>query len=241
MNLFRTQIEDKTQEIRDEQFQVTEARVVPSIESKDLTFSNSGKAFYATIVYIDIRHSSELLDKHRYVNVAKLLTAYYNAIVRVASKEKGEIRSFNGDSLLVFFMGTDESVIAKAFCSAMEMSHTIINIVNPLMRNLSNLDFGIGIDYGKVLAVKVGKRGDNANKDLVWIGNGVNRATKISDKCRAPYHIGLSEKVYNYLNLSQLYKDKAIRFFRIPRWTESSLIYNGKEEKMYKTSLYKEI
>lgn len=49
MNLFRTQIEDKTQEIRDEQFQVTEARVVPSIESKDLTFSNSGKAFYATI------------------------------------------------------------------------------------------------------------------------------------------------------------------------------------------------
>lgn len=241
MNLFRANIEEKTQIIRDEQFRVTDARIIPSIDTKDLTFNNSGKAFYATVLYIDIRRSSELLEKHHYTNVAKLLTAYYNAIVRIASKEGGEIRSFNGDSLLVFYMGTDSETMTKALRSAMEMCYAINTIVNPIMRNLTNLDFGIGIDYGKVLAVKVGKGGNSDNKDIVWIGNGVNRATKISDLCSRPYSIGVSERLLKKVELMSLYKDKAVSITQSPRWRQNQLLYNGKTEHIYKTSMFREI
>lgn len=239
MNLFRIQIEDKTKSIRDERFEEKEARVIPTIDTLDLTFNNVGKVFYATILYIDIRHSSQLLETHHYANVAKLLSAFYNAIVRVANQAGGEIRSFNGDSLLVFFKGTEEETITNAICSAMKMSYAITEIVNPLMKGLSDLDFGIGIDYGKVLAKKVGISG-SVNKDLIWIGNGVNRATKICDKCKAPYHIGISEKLLKRLDRQMMYSSDADGYTR-SMWHQSVIVYNEKSERIYKTSYYMEI
>lgn len=239
MNLFRRQIEDRTRAIRDEQFNEKTARTIPTLDSIDLTFNNVGKAFYATILYIDIRHSSELLESHRYANVAKLLSAYYNAIVRIANQDGGEIRSFNGDSLLVFFMGTEEDTIVKAICSAMRMCYAITHIVNPLMNGLSNLDFGIGIDYGKVLAKKVGISG-SVNKDLIWIGKGVNRATKISDRCKSPYHIGISDKLFQKLDSTMIYAIDE-RGQKTSVWVQGSMSYNGKLETMHKTSYYIEI
>lgn len=96
------QICDQARQIRYREFSVTKARVVPTLDSSDLTFGTTGKAFYGTVLDIDIRHSTDLLNNHRYTTVAKMLMAYYNAIVRVAKETGGEIRSFNGDSLLVF-------------------------------------------------------------------------------------------------------------------------------------------
>ncbi len=44
---------------------------------------------------------------------------------------------------------------------------------------------GIGIDYGKMLATKVGiiKRGseNTENKSLVWVGKPANTASKLTD------------------------------------------------------------
>ena len=239
MNLFRKQIEDRTRAIRDEQFEEKTARVVPTLDTVELTFNNVGKAFYATILYIDIRHSSELLETHRYANVAKLLSAYYNAIVRIANQDGGEIRSFNGDSLLVFYMGAEEETISKAICSAMRMCYAITHIVNPLMKGLSNLDFDIGIDYGKVLAKNVGISG-SLNKDLIWIGRGANRATKISDKCKFPHNIGISNKLFQKLDSTMLYAiDEQGQKSSV--WVQSSMFYNGNSETIHKTSYYIEI
>lgn len=239
MNLFRKSLEDRTKAIREEQFISKPARVIPTLDSSDLTFNNVGKWFYATILYIDIRHSSQLLENHHYDNVAKLLSAFYNAIVRVANQDDGKIRSFNGDSLLVFYMGTEEETITKAIRSAMKMSYAIKEIINPLMKKLTNLDFGIGIDYGKVLAKKVGISGGE-NKDLIWIGNGVNRATKISDKCRAPYHIGISDKLFRRLAGDMVYSRDSHGQIK-SMWVSANISYNGQNETIYKTSYYMEI
>lgn len=237
MIVTKQQLEDKTKSIRDEQFNESEISLIPTLETQGLTFGNSGRYFYATILYIDIRRSSKLLDCHYYANVAKLLTAFYNAIVRVANQDGGEIRSFNGDSLLVFYKGTENDTVGKAVQSAMKMSFAINEVVNPIMKSLSNMDFGIGIDYGKVLVTKVGIGGASNNKDLIWIGNGVNRATKISDQCQSPYHIGISERLYNKLDYSLRYtKD----FFYRPQsmWRSQTFEYNGGVEKMYQTNYH---
>lgn len=233
MIINKKQIEDKTKEIRDTCFQETSAYVIPSIDSADLTFGNKGKSFYATILYIDIRQSSQLLEAHRYENVAKLLTAFYNAIVRIANEDGGEIRSFNGDSLLVFFNGTEENTIRRAICSAMRMVYAITEIINPTMTNLSDLDFGIGIDYSKVLVTKVGIGGSHTNKDLVWIGRGVNRAAKISDRCRKPSYIGISERLFTRLDDSLKYSTKGTDV-----WNQTTMTYNNRVENIYTTNYY---
>ena len=237
MIVSKQQLEEKTIAIRNEQFNQSETSLIPTLETQGLTFGNSGKYFYATVLYIDIRQSSKLLDSHHYANVAKLLTAFYNAIVRVANQDGGEIRSFNGDSLLVFYKGTENDTVGKAVQSAMKMSFAINNVVNPVMKNLSNIDFGIGIDYGKVLATKVGIGGCSNTKDLIWIGNGVNRATKISDLCQCPYHIGISERLYDKLDYSLKYtKDLFNR--SISMWTSKTLNYNEDMEIMYQTNYH---
>lgn len=237
MIVSKSQLEEKTKSIRDERFSEVATSVIPTLETPGLTFGNSGKYFYATVLYIDIRQSSKLLDCHYYVNVAKLLTAFYNAIVRIANQDGGEIRSFNGDSLLVFYKGTEHDTVGKAVRSAMKMSFAINNVVNPIMKNLSNIDFGIGIDYGKVLVTKVGIGGCSNKKDVIWVGNGVNRATKISDLCQSPYHIGISERLYNKLDYSLKYtKDLFNR--PISMWTSKTLNYNEDLEIMYQTNYH---
>lgn len=233
MIVSKSQLEEKTKSIRDERFSEVETSVIPTLETPGLTFGNSGKYFYATVLYIDIRQSSKLLDCHYYVNVAKLLTAFYNAIVRIANEDGGEIRSFNGDSLLVFFNGTEENTKRRAICSAMRMVYAITEIINPTMTNLSDLDFGIGIDYSKVLVTKVGIGGSHTNKDLVWIGRGVNRAAKISDRCRKPSYIGISERLFTRLDDSLKYSTKGTDV-----WNQTTMTYNNRIENIYTTNYY---
>ena len=233
MIVSKSQLEEKTKSIRDERFSEVETSVIPTLETLGLTFGNSGKYFYATVLYIDIRQSSQLLEAHRYENVAKLLTAFYNAIVRIANEDGGEIRSFNGDSLLVFFNGTEEDTIRRAICSAMRMVYAITEIINPTMTNLSDLDFGIGIDYSKVLVTKVGIGGSHTNKDLVWIGRGVNRAAKISNRCRKPSYIGISERLFTRLDDSLKYSTKETDV-----WKQTTMTYNNRVENIYTTNCY---
>lgn len=233
MIVSKSQLEEKTKSIRDERFSEVETSVIPTLETPGLTFGNSGKYFYATVLYIDIRQSSQLLEAHRYENVAKLLTAFYNAIVRIANEDGGEIRSFNGDSLLVFFNGTEEDTIRRAICSAMRMVYAITEIINPTMTNLSDLDFGIGIDYSKVLVTKVGIGGSHTNKDLVWIGRGVNRAAKISNRCRKPSYIGISERLFTRLDDSLKYSTKETDV-----WKQTTMTYNNRVENIYTTNCY---
>lgn len=229
-----TQISEQARQIRYREFSVTNANVVPTLDSPVLTFGTTGKSFYGTVLYIDIRHSTDLLNNHRYTTVAKMLIAYYNAIVRVAKETRGEIRSFNGDSLLVFYKGDIISSANQAVRAAFLMTTAIVQYVNPAMGGLTDLDFGIGIDYGKVLVTKVGMGGANQNKDLIWIGKAVNRSTKISDKCKNPFYIGISDKIYE--NLEQNIKYQSTVFHRLANiWSDCSLYVGDAEEKMYRT------
>jgi len=76
---------------------------VPTLDDSRLTFGNKGLKFEATVLFIDLRGSTALLNNHNKSTVAKIHKAYYYAIVKISKLLGGENRSFNGDSLLVFF------------------------------------------------------------------------------------------------------------------------------------------
>lgn len=166
---------------------------------------------------------------------------YYHAIVKIAKATGGEIRSFNGDSLLVFYQGTTKDSLSTAVKAAMQMKFAIQTLLNDNLKNYTDIDFGIGIDHGKILATKVGIGGTDETKDLIWIGNAVNRATKISDKCQTSYNIGISECIYNNLLDYVKYHEKDNGYFvkqKIDMWSRENLIYNNEYESYYKTNYY---
>ena len=233
-------IKNKVKEIEGEAFQVEEVYSIPTISNSKLTFGCKGLEFTATVLYIDMRGSTAILNKHRKRVVAKIHMLYYHAIVKIAKATGGEIRSFNGDSLLVFYQGSTEESVSNAIKAAMQMKYSIKTLLNENLKHYTDIDFGIGIDHGKILATKVGIGGTDETKDLIWIGNAVNKAAKISDQCKSDYNIGISELVYNHLLDYVKYKEKDGLLFkrRVNMWYIDYFTYNGKTEEYYKTNYY---
>lgn len=231
----------KAKEIRNATFVKKDTYSIPNIDTSTLTFGCTGLNFPATVLYIDMRGSTKVLNIHQRRVVAKIHMTYYHAIVKVAKEDGGEIRSFNGDSLLVFFYGKTAEVACKAVRSAMKMNYAINKIVNETLKDYIDINFGIGIDCGDVLATKVGVGGTYENKDLIWIGNAVNRSTRISDECKSPYHIGISKAVYDKLEESLLHIEKKNQWgylYKEEVWSSAWLNYNDSFETMYKTSCW---
>lgn len=234
----------KAKEIESEAFQTEKVYFVPTISNSKLTFGCKGLEFDATTLYIDMRGSTAILNKHTHKVVAKIHMLYYHAIVKIAKATGGEIRSFNGDSLLVFYQGTTIDILSEAVKAAMQMKYAIKILLNENLKNYTDIDFGIGIDYGKILATKVGVGGTDETKDLIWIGNAVNKATKISDMCQSSYNIGISEKVYNNLLDNVKYVEEENFFggkIKSDIWRRDYVTYNDKIEDCYKTNFYCEL
>jgi class 3 adenylate cyclase len=231
----------KAKEIEKTEFKVTEITLVPTIDDSRLTFGCTGLEFEATVLYIDMRGSTAMLNKHKKRVVAKIHMIYYHTIVKIAKATDGKIRSFNGDSLLVFYQGTTKESLSKAVIAAMQMHYAITNLINETLINYTDINFGIGIDYGKILATKVGIGNNDTTKDLIWIGNAVNKSSKISDKCKDPHYVGISKFVYdNLLDYAKFGTKKNYlgQEEKVDMWNADTFEYNGNDETYYSTHWY---
>lgn len=164
--------------------------------------------------------------------------------MKIAKSLGGEVRSFNGDSVLAFFQGTTKNSLSNAVKAAMKIKYMIASSesgINALLAKYSAVDFGIGLDDGKILCTKVGVGGDNNTKDLIWIGNAINKAVIISDECRSPKHIGISSYVYNNLNDEVKYVTRKNYWGQeesVDIWNPYYVMYNGERHKFYKTTYH---
>ena len=234
---------DKIKKHMDESFTVEDVSYVPTLDDSKLTFGNKGLKFTTTVLYIDLRGSTKLLNEHQKRIVAKIHKAYYYAIVKIAQNLGGQTRSFNGDSLLVFFQGTTKDALSTAVKAAMQMKYMLSHSdgIKTHLSKYSGIDFGIGLDYGDILCSKVGIGGTYDNKDLIWIGNSVNKSTVLSDEGKGPNHIYISEVVYNNLNDDVKYHEEKNSLGykeKVDMWNQTNIVYNGLWETCYYTSYY---
>ena len=230
----------------DESLLIENVSYVPNIDNSKLTFGNTGLKFTSTVLFIDLRGSTALLNSHNKSTVAKIHKAYYYTIVKIAQLFGGENRSFNGDSLLVFFEGSTKEILSNAVKAAMKMKYMLSNDdgISKHLKKYTKINFGIGMDYGDVLCTKVGIGGAYDNKDLVWIGNAVNKSTVLSDEGSSPYHIYISKIVYDNLLDEVKYHEKKDSWGYIQKinmWTEISVRYNESWITCYRTSYYWEL
>ncbi|MEC9408349.1 MAG: adenylate/guanylate cyclase domain-containing protein [Pseudomonadota bacterium] len=239
----KTDIEAKAKSIVDTRFEVTDVTIVPDIDDSRLTFGNTGLKFTATVLYIDMRGSTELLNKHNRTTTAKLHMIYFHTIVSIANSLGGAVRSFNGDGMLVFFQGNTKASLSTAVKAAMQMCYMLTHSdskVRTYLEKYSAINFGIGLDHGNILCTKAGKSGSN-NRDLVWLGNAVNKSVKVGDKLSDPYHVGISSYVYSNLQDHVKYHTKKDMFGydqKVDMWQQDSHQYNGQWENYYYTSYH---
>ena len=185
-------------------YSITGGTVIPSADQ--IQFGNVGKEMDLAMLFIDLRESTKIVDSFRRQTAAKMYKSFLWGVAKIARMHDGELRSFNGDGVLVVFAGGERC--EQAVTAAMQMSYFVQKVLRPKVnsyminnRQLSNmsLSFGIGIDTGRVLIVKGGVQGQN-NNDLVWVGNATNYAVKLSNikqngqiRIMPSVHAGLSD------------------------------------------------
>ena len=189
-------------------YNITEGRVIPDVAA--LALGKIGKEIELAMLFIDIRESTKIVDGLRRTTAARMYKSFHWGVSKIARLNNGELRSFNGDGVLVAFIGDNKRTnSAKA---ALQMSWFAQKVLKPkldaVFQNNQGLsgqniefDFGIGVDVGKVLIVRGGIRGEN-NNDLVWVGNATNYAVKLSGLSEGNFHIYISEDVYKNMGKS---------------------------------------
>ncbi len=181
-----------------------------SYEDKDsvpprssLTFKNG---FYVecSAMFIDMRGSKSLNEKHKRPVLAKIYKTYISELVAVLKGHENVCEiSIEGDCVWGIFNTPLKSDINKLFNIASKVS-SLIDILNIKYKRkgYSELSVGIGISYGTTLLIKAGYVGSGIN-EVVWLGKLVGEAAKLcsyGNKTILDYELMISNIVYNNLS-----------------------------------------
>jgi adenylate cyclase len=167
-------------------FAFTKTKSVPTYEDDGFTFERydvkKGKTITTCVLHIDIRKSTQININHPPENVAKLYTAFVKTMIWIADEHNGFVRNIIGDRLMIIFP-TDNCFVNAVEC-AISMNTVSQEIINYYFKH-DEFSCGIGIDYGEMYVLKTGiaKTGKERTnyKNLVWLGNPANIASKLTD------------------------------------------------------------
>lgn len=222
-----------TQLLASEDYKIQEADSIPGPGDNRLTFGNTGVRFDAVVLYIDMRGSTAVLNSHRPQSVAKIHKAYLFITTKLIAENGGQIRSYNGDSILAFFPGKSKQSITKAIITAGKIRFMLVNECGSDFAKYRPVDFGIGIDLGQVLCVKTGTGKNENHNDLIWLGNAVNRATKLSDNAKSPNHVWVSQGIRDMMEDTTRFHPQT----RQDLWSQTTAKYNETNEIAWMTQI----
>jgi class 3 adenylate cyclase len=212
-------------------YKITESDSIPGPGDNRLTFLNTAVQFTGSVLYIDMRGSTKVLAAHKPHTVAKIHKAFLYATTTILAANGGQIRSYNGDSILAFFPKNHVKTIESAVKTALQIKYVVQKHCVDEFSKYWTPNFGIGVDHGTVLCVKAGKGQNDNHSDLLWLGHAVNRAVRLSDAGRDPNYVWVSAHVRKHMT------DEAKLYSTSERdmWTKAAIEYNGATIEAWKT------
>lgn len=213
-------------------YEIVETKKIPSAE--EVAFGKKAYRTNLTAFCIDLRKSTELLWEQTPEVCSKIHKSYLTIAARVISTNGGQLRSFNGDSVLAFWPGQFKSDIDNAVKSAFQLKWALDVRLSKYFEPYRKLDFGIGIDWGMATIVKAGLPRNDNNNDLVFLGECVNFASTVASQASGRYHIEISPAVYQ--NITDAWKYGTSNGLKQDMWKDGALQWKGKVWKTKITS-----
>lgn len=171
----------KVEEILDNTDKVNEVEKFPRDE--DFTYTNGYKA-WAGAIFVDLRDSTTLFSDSNDVDIAKVIRGFTSEIIEILRKDTdNDLKEIGirGDCVYAVYSAPKKrdlfDIAERAF-----YINTYMKMLNKLLtdRSLPTIRAGIGLAAKITLAVKAGRKSSGIN-NLVWIGNSVAKAAKLSD------------------------------------------------------------
>lgn len=156
--------------------------------------SDSNRVFKGrlSILFVDIRKSTDLADNTDPKTMVKVYRAFMRLVLQCVRYSGGFTRQFAGDGIMGVFAEGDEGEVMpssqeKAVSAARQMVTLIDYCLNPALDGSFDgirIGCGIGVSTGEVMITKVGMRGREADDavenemGVVWAGSVTNYASK---------------------------------------------------------------
>lgn len=138
-----------------------------------------GESLMVTIVMADLRGFSAISEKLPPETVVKMLNNYLSCMTDITFKYSGTINEIVGDAILILFgaptMRPDDADRALACALEMQLAMERVNHHNR-EHGLPELEMGIGINTGKVVA---GNIGSDMRVKYAVVGSNVNLAGRV--------------------------------------------------------------
>lgn len=132
-----------------------------------------GETRQATVLFVDVVASTSLAEHLPPREVLGLLNRLFTVVIDVVDEHHGWINKFVGDAAMAVF-GTPERVDDHPGAALATARH----LAAELSAKVPELDFGIGVSTGTVVA---GHLGDDRRYEYTIIGDMVNVAARLTD------------------------------------------------------------
>lgn len=204
-----------------------------SIPSRDKLSLTNGFYVNCSALFVDIRGSSQLPEKHNRPKLAKLYRAYISEVVAVMNGDSqcAEV-NIVGDCVSGIFDTPLKKHIDSVFSTAAIVA-SLVKGLNCKFRKygIEQISVGIGASWGRALMIKAGYSGSSIN-DVVWMGQVVNEASKLCSYGKLSWQdkqIMVSSDFYGNLNED----NKKLLVWSSPRGCYHGDVVNSNMEKWY--------
>jgi len=154
-----------------------------------------------SVVFIDLRGFTSLVDSAEPEEVMKILSAYHGKMGRLISKHNGTLEHFAGDGIMIFFNDPIpcEAQSDVAIQLAADMQLAFIDLQASWKKMGFQLGFGVGIARGYAT---LGMMGCEGRFDYAAIGSVCNLSARLCDAA-ADGEILLDIKTYSNLQQTE--------------------------------------
>lgn len=147
-----------------------------------------GEVRCVTVLFVDLKGSTELARRLPPTDVVALLNRFFAAVVAATDDQGGWLDSFEGDGALCVFGAPDDAPdhATRGLCAARTLAASLAD----LRRDNPDLDAGIGIATGDVVA---GHVGTESRLEYTVIGPPVNTAARLTIAAKGRVHRALAD------------------------------------------------
>ncbi len=177
-----------------------------SIPSRDALTFNNGFYVSCSALFVDIRGSKSLSEKHSRPVLAKIYKTYISELIAVLREHWGVNQIYiEGDCVWGIFETSDQFDFDCLFTVAKKAS-SLVDILNIKYKKkgYSEIKIGIGISYGESLMIKSGYKTSGIN-EITWVGKLVGEAAKLCSYGNREFYdkeIQVSKEFYDRLSES---------------------------------------
>jgi class 3 adenylate cyclase len=179
---FATDLEAEVKRIFRQQWEKSNATVVPeasdiALEENEAKIINDG-----TVLYADLSGSTNMVQNYPPYFAAEVYRTYLYSAAQIIRNEGGVVTAYDGDRVMAVFVGDTPNTSAAT--AALKINHAVKHIINPAIsaqygtKIVYTVKQVVGVDRSSLWVARTGVRGDN---DLVWVGRAANFAAKLTD------------------------------------------------------------